>query len=255
MTNWITKIRNKLADIVGPKVHVEWQTWNTIWSSLYQKENLQHSPWIEFQSGSNDQNVLFEKMSFGLGQKDKAVLGKVTITKLLGTNQQLQLHKQNQEICSVVDSEISPFWEKLIKQTFHNIQANILPQIHSSRLKIADDKQIAEELRILQWIKTSLQVLKSALAQVKTQPTQFISARVLMGKLPLQESTHIVIHCFNLEVVLLSTNTKAWKLLVYDHKDGLAGQATSPVMNAVVELQLSNLWAELETLIKLLFKI
>jgi hypothetical protein len=262
MTTWMTKMRNKLADLIGPKDHVDWQTWFTIWDSLYLKENLKHSPWIEFQFGANEQGILFEKMSFGLGTQEKPQLGKVSLTLLFGAERQLQLHKQNQEICSVVGAEIAEFWKNSVTQAYRDIQAKVNPSLIVGRLKIADDKQIQEEQKILQWIKTSLMVLKSAITKTQItntaqQSQQFLTARILMGKLPLQDSLHIVVHCFNLEVVLLSTtNTKAWKLLVYDHKDGgLGQQTTTPVMNAMVELQLNAIWAELESLIKLVLKI
>ena len=110
----------------------------------------------------------------------------------------------------------------------------------------------------MQWIKTSLHVLKSALGKINPANKQFITARILLGKLPLQDSMQIIIHCFNLEIVLISTETKPWKLLVYDHKEKVTLEdknQSKPVMNSLVELQLGNIWAELDLLIKLIIKI
>lgn len=258
MVTWITTLRNKIANVLGPKEHIDWLTWTTIWNSLYLKEKLKTPPWIEFQSGITEQGLLFEKLSFGLGDKNKAVLGKVVLLKTFSAQIQLQLFKQNQEICSVVGSEISRFWHELLKQSYQDIQANIVPNLMAGRLKIANDNQIAEEQKILQWIKTSLHVLKSAITQISSDKKQFITARILLGKLPLQDSLQIVIHCYNLEIVLLSTESKAWKLIVYDHKEKTASEETNqskPVLNSLVELQLANIWAELDPLIKTIAKI
>jgi len=261
MATWMTKMRNKLANLIGPTDHVDWQTWFTIWDSLKLKENLKHSPWIEFQYGATDQGILFEKISFGLGTIEKPLVGKVSLTLIYGAEIKLQLHKQNQEICSVVGAEIAEFWKNTVAQTYRDMQSKIIPCFNVGRLKIADDKQIQEEQKILQWIKTSLHVLKSAISQTQVNATtqksqQFVTARILLGKLPLQNSLHIVVHCFNLELVLLGTNTKTWKLLVYDYKDGGQGQqTTTPIMNAMLELQINTIWGELESLIKLVLKI
>ena len=167
--------------MIGPKDHIDWNTWSLIWKSLYQKENLLESPWVEFQSGLHEEEMLFEKITFGLGGREQPTLGKISLTLLRSDTPRLYLHKQHQEICSTVGLQIYPFWSDLKKQSMANIQTLLLPEIAVGRLKLAQDQQIQNEEKILQWIKTSLLVLKSAIEETHKplNQQQFITSRII----------------------------------------------------------------------------
>lgn len=256
MNSWLTKIREKLAVLVGPKGNIDWLTWMTIWESINRKEGLAHPPWVEFQMGMDVKGRYFEKISFGQLDNLKPTLGKIILEYYPSPIKELHLFKNNLEICSTDGEQIGKFWSDLRKTTYANIQTTISPYLTVSRLKIADDVMVAQEQKILQWIKTSILSLKNALNRVHGSKDEFVTARLLLGKLPLQESLHVIIHCFNMEIVLLSTEAKAWKLLAYDHKDGDGvTKSAKPSLNSLVEVQLSNIWLELDQLAKNILKI
>lgn len=256
MSGWVDILKGKLANLVGPKGHIEWSVWSSIWESVVIKEGLKHPPWLEIQLGADSEGRKFQKITFGLLEQLKPVLGKITLVNYSKPVKSLHLYKNNSEICSTTGREIEKFWSDLIKSSYSSIQSTLNPYLTVSRLKLVTDVQIEQEQRITQWIKASILTLKQALNRVNGAQDEFITARILMGKLPLQESLHIIIHCFNLEIVLMSTETKAWKLLAYDHKDGSGANVSSkPSINSLVEVQLSNIWLELDQLSKTILKI
>lgn len=256
MSSWIDKIKAKVVNLVGPKGHIEWSTWMTIWDNIKAKEGIAQPPWVEFQMGANSEFQKFEKISFGQLENHKPVLGKITLEYFPGTSKELHLYKNNSEICSTQSKEAEQFWSELRKSSYLSLHKALAPYLGIGRLKLADDFQIEQEQKILQWIKASITTLRFALKRVEGAQHEFVTARILLGKLPLQESLHVIIHCFNLEIVLLSTEAKAWKLLAYDHKeaDG-TGVSSKPSLNSLVEVQLSNIWAELDQLVKIILKI
>lgn len=251
---WLNRFKHKVAEIIGPREHLNWSTWETIWNSLKIKESLKNAPWVEFELGAK-QSHIFEKINFGLLESNRPTLGKITLEN--SNLETIHLFKANQEICSVQAKEVLHFWSELRRDSYLAIQTAIAPYLNASRLKIANDGQVQEEEKILQWIKTSLLPLKAAIKRAQsTTSGEFVTARILIGRLPLQESLHIIVHCFNLEIVLLSTDTKAWKLLIYDHKDrDVMSHSPAPSLNSLVELQLSSIWLELDQLIKSILKI
>jgi hypothetical protein len=263
MTNWFDKFGKLKTSIeTGLKAaksslqrqeHIDWSTWMTIWGELCKKEGIPQSPWFELELGANDQGDIFEKMSFGL----KSTLGKVTLEKRLNNNKQsMHLIKLGNEICSVIadnQSEFEKFWNEMRVQAY-GAQCSIVEEnLLKNRLGLADEKKIAHEVGLLKWFQTTNELLSRAVKQAHLVPHQFVTARVFLGRAPLQQDYTVIIHCFNIEEVLVITS-KRWKVLAYDHKDSKV-PATNPSMVGIIELHSKQFWENMVQLIKLIIKI
>lgn len=134
-------------------------------------------------------------------------------------------------------------WIPLLSESF-KVQQQMLREILSKeRLKVIplEDPSVVDamnaEAKVLQWLNSSLQVLFGALDQLKSKPEQYMSASMLIGKLPLSQDFHWQINCFNLEINIIKFMdvTKGLNLIVYDHQSELNHQFSHQALGSAIK--------------------
>jgi len=255
---WL-KMKQKLASIIT-KPHLAWKEWELIWNYLSKKELLpQGSSWWEFEVGINAEALLTHTQRWG--RSEGSSVSKIALDLTRGPITTLTIKKNQSELASCeapMRGELVTFWRNLFQQSMSVHQKTITDFMYGSRLKLVNDDYLGidptmQEQKVLQWIKTSLMVLEGALTQVQHNSQQFITARILMGKLPLQEFFQIHIHCFNLEISALTKDGKEWQVLAYDHKE-FKKTEIEPVLSATVRSRPKELCDMLNGLIQKIFE-
>lgn len=251
--DWLDKVKNKVKETLKGDGHLAWEHWIQIWLEMAKKESIPTSPWFEFETGADSEGIIFQKLHWGL----KSELGKITLE--VKKNKSVHIFKKNNEICSLnLDKNKDKFekvWGDLLIESYRFQQGKMEEFLTPNRLGIVDEKKLNDEEVILKWFQATHKILKGAIDQARANYGQFVTARILMGTVPMTKEFSVQIHCFNIEEVLMNTSSRLWKVLAFDHALNNGKELKRPSLTGGIEIQVRQLWAEMQSLINHIFKI